>query len=110
MSAFPTLPEVSPFFEFCGVRFRKSPEWIARDEYIAQRVPEQVAHMETQDVDLRKAFGGVVLDSADLMAAYRAGDDAALGRLVKALVRKELTDEAEWLVEDEAEERFGVAK
>ena len=110
MSAFPKLPEVSPFFEFCGVRFRKSPEWIAQDEYIAQRVPEQVAHMETQDVDLRKAFCDVRLDGNDLLAAYRAGDDAELGRLVKALVRKELTDEAEWLVEDEAEERFGGAK
>lgn len=91
--------------ELCGVRFQRDPQDIARDQWMAERLPVVVAAMEQSDAQLARGFDDVRW-SAPILDAYRAGDALEFLRLVQNAVRQELAHDADLAVEEEAYERF----
>lgn len=99
MSAVPT------HMEFCGVLFERPPQDIARDRWMAEQLPARVAARAATDKGLALAFGGVIPSPA-MLDAYRSGDDAELGRRMRAAVESELANAAELDLDEDAYERF----
>ena len=96
---------VATHIEFCGVQFPRDPADIARDQWIAEQLPVRVAALAATDKALVRAFGGVIAAQA-MLDAYRGGDDADLGRRMRAAVESELANAAELDLDEDAYERF----
>ena len=96
---------VATHIEFCGVRFARDPADIARDQWIAEQLPVRVAALAATDKALVRAFGGVTASPA-MLDAYRVGDDAELGRRMRAAIESELANAAELELDEDAYERF----
>ena len=96
---------VATHIEFGGLRFPRDPADIARDQWIAEQLPVRVAALAATDKALVRAFGGVIASPA-MLDAYRGGDDAELGRRMRAAVESELANAAELDLDEDAYERF----
>lgn len=96
---------VATHFEAFGRLWPRHQQDIERDKWIAEQLPIRVAALAAQDRELVLAFTDV-LPSPALLDAYRNGDDAELGRVMRAAVRKALVDHAESALEDDAYTRF----
>ena len=82
-------------------------------DFIARRAPAIGAHLARQEMPLRAAFGECGSDPA-VHVALIVGDDAELGRLVRAVVQRDLrvqaesVAEGEWLDRADRFDRMGV--
>ena len=104
------MTAVATHIEFCGMRLPRDPIDIARDQWIANRLPVVVASLEQQDKPLSDAFADVNwLTNPAVLDAYRSGDAIEFMRLVRKLVTAELENDAETSVEDEAYARYPEA-
>lgn len=99
------LLDVRTHYDMCGIPLERDPQDIARDRWMAERLPVVVAAMEQQDPQLARGLDDVTW-TAPLLDAYRAGDALEFLRLVQNAVRKELANDADIAIEAEAYERF----
>ena len=77
-------------------------------DFIARRAPTIAAKLARQEMPTRSAFGECGSDPG-VRVALVIGDDAELGRLVRAVVQRDLQVQAESVAEGEwfdREERF----
>ena len=104
------MSTVATHIEFCGMRIPRDPVDIARDQWIANRLPVAVAALEQQDKPLSDAFNDVDWrKNPAVLDAYRSGDAIEFLRLVRKLVTAELSNAAEMSIEDEAYARYPEA-
>lgn len=102
-----SMTAVATHFDFCGERWPRDPQDIARDQWIAERLPVVVAAMEQQDDQLVRAFDDVIWNRKPaVLDAYRANDAGEFLRLVRELVGDELACDAEMQLDEEAFARF----
>lgn len=82
--------------------------YAARNKWIADNLPLRVRALEVADKSLTSGFDDMRVTPA-LLDAYRSGDDAELGRIVRDAVRAALADDADLDLEEEAAARFEEA-
>jgi hypothetical protein len=101
---------VATHIDFCGERFPRNPQDIARDTWIGEQLPARVAALEAQDKALAEAFGDVSWTHLPgALDAFRSGDAIEFLRLVREAVEIELASAADLALQEEAYARYPEA-
>lgn len=102
-------PPVRTHHDFCGARFPRDPQDIARDRWMAEQLPVRVAALAAQDGPLTHAMDDARATHA-MLDAFRANDDAELGRLYREATLERLANAADLALEEDAFKRFPEAR